>query len=93
MAVWKIEICLKKKNHPSTNIPLLSLRKSKQQEKENKTTNKTARIRAKPWMFRLPFKVYGAVITFKNSMKYNKIKKKISKIWNFFNKNHPPHAI
>ena len=27
--------------------------------------NKTARIRAKPWMFRLPFKVYGAVIKFK----------------------------
>ena len=25
--------------------------------------NQTARIRAKPWMFRLPFKVYGAVIT------------------------------
>ena len=24
--------------------------------------NKTARIRAKPWMFQLPFKVYGAVI-------------------------------
>ena len=27
---------------------------------------KTARIRAKPWMFRLPFKVYGAIITLKN---------------------------
>ena len=25
--------------------------------------NKTARIRAKPWKFRLPFNVYGAVIT------------------------------
>ena len=24
--------------------------------------NKTARIRAKPWMFRLPFKVYGAAV-------------------------------
>ena len=31
--------------------------------------NKTARIRAKPLMFRLPFNVYGAVITLKNSMK------------------------
>ena len=31
--------------------------------------NKTARIRAKPWMFRLPFKVYGAEITLKNSIK------------------------
>ena len=31
----------------------------------NKTimANKTSRINAKPWMFRLPFKVYGAVIT------------------------------
>ena len=28
--------------------------------------NKTAGIKAKPWMFRLPFKVYGAVITWKN---------------------------
>ena len=36
-------------------------------------SNKTARIRAKPWMFRLPFKVYGAVITFK---KFNEIKRK-----------------
>ena len=27
--------------------------------------NKTARIRAKPWMFRLSFKVYGAEITWK----------------------------
>ena len=26
---------------------------------------KTTRIKAKPWMFRLPFKVYGAVITWK----------------------------
>ena len=26
---------------------------------------KTARIRAKPWMFRMPFKVYGAIITIK----------------------------
>ena len=24
--------------------------------------NKTARIRAKPWMFRLPFKFYGAAV-------------------------------
>ena len=28
--------------------------------------NKTARIRAKPRLFRLPFKVYGAVITLKS---------------------------
>ena len=28
--------------------------------------NKTARIRAKPWMFRVPFKVYAAVIAWKN---------------------------
>ena len=52
--------------------------------------NKTARIRAKPWMFRLPFKLYGAVIALKNSMK-----KKTK--WNFFflkceifYENHPP---
>ena len=31
----------------------------------NAKTNKTARIRAKFWTFRLPFKVYGAVITWK----------------------------
>ena len=43
-----------KKSTPSTNIPLLLY--------ENQ--NKTARIRAKARMFRLPFKVYGAVITF-----------------------------
>ena len=31
MASLKVEICLKKKTTPSTNIPLLSLRKSEQQ--------------------------------------------------------------
>ena len=30
--------------------------------KNNNNYNKTARIRAKPWMFRLPFKVYGAAV-------------------------------
>ena len=30
MASQKVEICLKKKNHPSTSIPLLSLQKSEQ---------------------------------------------------------------
>ena len=34
--------------------------------------NKTARIRAKPWMFRLPLKVYEAV---KNNMKKLNVKK------------------
>ena len=28
----------------------------------HKDNDKTARIRAKPWMFRLPFKVYGAAV-------------------------------
>ena len=43
--------------------------------------NKTARIRAKPSMFRLHFKVYGAVIALKkfNEIKQNE-KKKFSKI-------------
>ena len=46
------------------------------------TINKTARIRAKPWMFRLPFENSWAVITKK--IKYNKIKWIFfSKIWNF----------
>ena len=39
--------------------------------------DKTARIKARPWMFRLPLKVYRTVITWK---KLNVIKK-----WNFFN--------
>ena len=30
--------------------------------------NKTSRIRAKPWIFRLSFKVYGAVITLRKTM-------------------------
>ena len=35
-----------------------------------KLKNKTARIMAKPWMFRLPFKVYGAAVrTWKNWIK------------------------
>ena len=34
--------------------------------------NKTARIRAKPWMFRLLFEAYGAIITWKKLIKkYN----------------------
>ena len=32
MASLKVEFCLKKKNHPSTNIPLLSYQKSEQQD-------------------------------------------------------------
>ena len=50
---------------------------------QNQKINKTACIRAKPWMFRLPFKVYGAVITLK--IKCNKTKWNFfsSKIWNF----------
>ena len=33
----------------------------------NTTDNKAARIRRSPeWMFRLPFKIYGAVMTYKN---------------------------
>ena len=32
MASYKVEICLKKKTHPSTNIPLPSYRKSEQQK-------------------------------------------------------------
>ena len=32
MASYKVEICLKKTTHPSSNIPLLSYRKSEQQD-------------------------------------------------------------
>ena len=43
IASKKVEICLKKKKtHPSTNIPLLSYRKSEQQEKKNKKNHKEA---------------------------------------------------
>ena len=52
--------------------------------------NKTARIRAKPWMSWLPFKVYGAVIICKikcNERKYIYIY--IFKIWVFW-ENQPP---
>ena len=49
-------------------------------------------MRAKPLMFRLPFKVYGAVIILKNSLKSKKKrKKKFSRKFEIFlNKNHPP---
>ena len=54
-------------------MPLVSkLSKKKQIQthvnslKNDHKENKTACIRAKPWMFRLPIKVYGAVITLKN---------------------------
>ena len=46
-------------------------------------TNKTARIKVKPWMLLLPFKVYGAVITLKIHWNKTKIKKKFSKNWIF----------
>ena len=48
---------------------LLWVLKNKIKSKREKPTiklNKTARIRAKPWMLWLPSKVYGAVITRKN---------------------------
>ena len=34
MASLKVEICLKKKTTPSTNIPLLSFRKSEQNQQD-----------------------------------------------------------
>ena len=57
---------------PLTMIFMSSLKRNAKNEQEAwgneefQKKNKTARIRAKPWMFRLPFKFYGAVITIKN---------------------------
>ena len=44
--------------------------------------NKTARIRAKPWLFRLPDKVYGVAITWKSKYKKNQMNE-------IFWENHP----
>ena len=59
-------------------------------DKKIRMKNKTARIRAKPWMFRLPIKVYGAVISLKKLkvIKQNEIF--FFKNFKFFYKNHPP---
>ena len=46
--------------------------------KTNPHWNKTARIRAKPWMFRLPFRVYEAVITLKKFNETKQNEKKLS---------------
>ena len=46
---------------------------------------KTAHIRTKPWIVRLPFKVYGAVMTWKKWIKKTKLKKIFL--------NFTPHAI
>ena len=53
-------------------------------------TNKTARIRVNNWMFRLPFKVYGAAITRK---KLNEIKKDFFLIWDFSENHYPTRQI
>ena len=52
--------------------------------------NKTARIRAKPSMFRLPFKVYGAAITKKKLNEIKQNEKKNFLKFEIFYKNHPP---
>ena len=59
--------------------------------------NKTARIRAKLWIFRLPFNLYRVVFVAWNVLAWNvqtkneKIKKKTSS--RFFSENQPPHAM
>ena len=54
-----------------------------------KLKDKTTRIRARPWIIRLPFKVFGAVILWKNKCK----KKNIFLLWHFCNNLHPKRFI
>ena len=53
---------------------------------------KTARISAKPWMFRLPFKVYGAEKKREKKLNVKKMKRKTikKKIEIFFCEKHHP---
>ena len=62
-----------KKPTPSTNIPLFRIKSRK---------HKSSRIKAKPWMFRRPFKVLWSSNNIKKLMvlKQNDF---FSKIWNF----------
>ena len=61
----------------------------------NMILQQTARIRAKPWMFQLPFKVLWSSNNIKklNVIKENEKKKNFSKIFFFLMKIIPPDAI
>ena len=61
-SIWRIQFdaCLLIERNMS-RVHYIKLNYSSQSNPKL-SSNKTARIRAKPWKFRLPFKVYGALI-------------------------------